>query len=137
MCLAVQSRPTLCDPMDYSPTGFSVHEILQARIVEGVAIPFSKGYSDLGIDPHLLPLCYLGSSSHSHIHTYLYTLSEGTLKKLGIQFTFARKNRVLEELESEGHFSLCNIFVLFKYFTLYHIPLKIQVKTLFKNIQTI
>ena len=34
-------------PMDCSPTGYSVHEILQARILEWVAIPFSRGSSQL------------------------------------------------------------------------------------------
>ena len=34
----------LCDPMDYSPPGSSVHGILQARILEWVAIPFSKSF---------------------------------------------------------------------------------------------
>ena len=33
---------TLCDPMDYSLPGSSVHGVLQARILEGVAIPFSR-----------------------------------------------------------------------------------------------
>ena len=37
-----QSCPTLCDPMDCSPPGTSVHEIFQARILEWVAISFSK-----------------------------------------------------------------------------------------------
>ena len=37
-----QSYPTLCNPMDYSPSGFSVHGILQARILEWVAISFSR-----------------------------------------------------------------------------------------------
>ena len=37
-----QSCPTLCDPMDYSPPGSSVHGILQERIVEWVAIPFFR-----------------------------------------------------------------------------------------------
>ena len=40
-----QSCLTLCDPMDYSPPGSSVHGILQARILEWVAIPFSRGSS--------------------------------------------------------------------------------------------
>ena len=40
-----QSCPTLCDPMDCSPPGFSVYGILQARILEWVAIPFSRGSS--------------------------------------------------------------------------------------------
>ena len=34
---------TLCDPMDYSLPGSSVHGVLQARILEWVAIPFSRG----------------------------------------------------------------------------------------------
>ena len=40
-----QSCPTLCDPMDSSPPGSSLHGILQARILEWVAIPFSRGSS--------------------------------------------------------------------------------------------
>ena len=36
---------TLCDPMDHSPPGSSVHGILQARILEWVAMPFSRGSS--------------------------------------------------------------------------------------------
>ena len=43
--LVVQSCPTLCDPMDCSPSGSSVHGILQARILEWEAIPFSRGCS--------------------------------------------------------------------------------------------
>ena len=41
--LATQSCLTLGNPMDYSPPGSSVHGILQVRILEWVAIPFSKG----------------------------------------------------------------------------------------------
>ena len=37
--------PTLCDPMDCSPPGSSVHEIPQARILEWVAMIFSRGSS--------------------------------------------------------------------------------------------
>ena len=43
--LVAQLCPTLCDPMDYSLPGSSVHGILQARILEWVAIPFSRGSS--------------------------------------------------------------------------------------------
>ena len=43
MCVLVtQSYPTLCDPTDCSPQGSSVRGILQARILEWVAIPFSN-----------------------------------------------------------------------------------------------
>ena len=37
-----QSRPTLWDPMDCSLPGFSVHGIFQARVLEWVAISFSR-----------------------------------------------------------------------------------------------
>ena len=43
--LVPRSCPTLCNPMDCSPLGSSVHGILQARILEWVAIPFSRGSS--------------------------------------------------------------------------------------------
>ena len=43
VCVIVtQSCPTLCHPMDCSPSGSSVQGILQARILEWVAIPFSR-----------------------------------------------------------------------------------------------
>ena len=41
---SLQSCPTLCDPMDSSPPGSSVHRILQARILDWVAISFSRVY---------------------------------------------------------------------------------------------
>ena len=43
--LVAQSYLTLCDPMDCSPPGSSVRGILQARRLEWVAIPFSRGSS--------------------------------------------------------------------------------------------
>ena len=43
--LVIQSCPTLCDLMDCSPSGSSVHGILQARILEWVAMPSSRGSS--------------------------------------------------------------------------------------------
>ena len=43
--LVAQSYPTLCDPMDYSLPGSSLREIPQARILEWVAISFSRGSS--------------------------------------------------------------------------------------------
>ena len=40
--LVIQSCPTLCNPKNCSPPGSSVHGILQARMLEWVAISFSK-----------------------------------------------------------------------------------------------
>ena len=50
MCACVcaellQSCPTLCNPMNYSLPGCSVHGILQARVLEWVAMPSSRGSS--------------------------------------------------------------------------------------------
>ena len=48
MCMhakSLQSYPTLCDPMDCSLRGSFAHGILQARILEWVAMPSFKGSS--------------------------------------------------------------------------------------------
>ena len=45
LAAAAQSCPTLCDPIDSSPPGFSAHGIFQARILEWVAISSSRGSS--------------------------------------------------------------------------------------------
>ena len=45
VCLVAQSCPTLCDPLDYSLPGFSVHGIFQARILKWIAISSSRGSS--------------------------------------------------------------------------------------------
>ena len=50
-CLVAESFSTLCDPMDCSPPGSSVHGILQTRILERVAISFSRDSSDPGMEP--------------------------------------------------------------------------------------
>ena len=44
-CEVAQSCPTLCDPMDCSLPDSSLHRILQARVLEWVAISFSRGSS--------------------------------------------------------------------------------------------
>ena len=51
MKVKVKSHPTLCDPMDCNLPGSSVHGIVQARILEWIAI-FSPGdLPDAGIEP--------------------------------------------------------------------------------------
>ena len=49
--LVVQSFLTLCNPLDYSSSGSAVHRIFLARILEWVAISFSKESSPLKIEP--------------------------------------------------------------------------------------
>ena len=48
---SLQLCPALCDPMDYSPLGSSVHVILQARMLEWVVIPSAGDLPDPGIKP--------------------------------------------------------------------------------------
>ena len=48
-----QSSPTLCNPMDYSQPGSSVHGIFQARILEWVAISYSRGSSQPRDQSHI------------------------------------------------------------------------------------
>ena len=51
--LVNKSCPTLCEPMDCNPQGFSVHRISQARILEWVAISFSRGSSQSRNQTHI------------------------------------------------------------------------------------
>ena len=56
-CLVAQSSLTLCDPMDCSPPGSSVHGILQARILKSVAMPSFRGsFQSRDQNPGLLHL---------------------------------------------------------------------------------
>ena len=87
VCSVIQSCPTLCDPLDCSPPGSSVLGISQARILEWLAISFSRGSSQLRdqirvfcifcIAGDTLPLSHRGSPiythTHTHTHTQLYT----------------------------------------------------------------
>ena len=72
VCSVAQLCLTLCDLLDYSPPGFSVHRIILARILEWVAISSSLGiFPTQRLNPHLqhllywqancLPLSHLGS----------------------------------------------------------------------------
>ena len=78
MCVHAQSCLTVCDPMNCSPRGSPVHGILQARILEWVAISlFQDIFQTWGLNLGLLhllqwqmgslPLCHLGSRDHSNL----------------------------------------------------------------------
>ena len=60
---SLQSCPTLCDPIDDSPPGSAVPGILQARMLEWVAISFSRVWasSNTGFQDYRLccPNCYI------------------------------------------------------------------------------
>ena len=59
MCVHAQSCPTLHDPMDRSLPGFSVHRILQVRILEWVATSFSRGSSQPRNQTRVSCICLL------------------------------------------------------------------------------
>ena len=59
--LIVQSCLTLCEPADYSPPSSSVHGILEARILEWVALPFFQEiFLTQESNPHLMSLALAG-----------------------------------------------------------------------------
>ena len=78
-CLVTKSFLTLCDLMDSSLLGSSVHGISQAEILEWVSISYSRGiFLIQGLNPHLLhwqvdslPLSHQGSPL-LHIPSYLF-----------------------------------------------------------------
>ena len=78
--LVAQLCLTLWDPMDCSPPGSSVHGILQARILDWLAISFSRGSSRPSdwtqvscIAGDTLPLSHQGSPIYIHTHTHTHT----------------------------------------------------------------
>ena len=69
-----QSCPTLCDPVDCSLPGFSVHGILQARILEWVAISFSRRSSwsrDWTRDSHTVGRHFTVWATREVLHPWL------------------------------------------------------------------
>ena len=79
--LVTQLCPALCDPMDCSPPdpmdcsppGCSVHGILQARILEWVAIPFSGDRLPKGSNPGLLHCGQILYLLSHHQSPYIYS----------------------------------------------------------------
>ena len=109
-----QSCPTLCDPMDYT-----VHEILQARILEWAAFPFSKESSPLRDQTQVS--CFAGRFFISWVtRKVIYKLGINTLLSWKTNFcNFTLKCllcRVFYKLGVGGIFHqycelVCNIFL--------------------------
>ena len=90
--LVTQSCLTLCEPMDYSPPGSSVHGIFQARILEWVAISFSRGiFPTQRLNPGL-----------PHCRQILYPLSHQGLPKF-FQIKVTEDKMVGWHHQLEGH----------------------------------
>ena len=69
-----QLCPTLCDPMDYSLPGSSIHGIFQARVLEWGAIAFSDNHS----------ACMLNHFSHVQLFAALWTVARQAPLSLGL-----------------------------------------------------
>ena len=65
LMLVTKLYPILCDPVDYSPAGSSVHGISQARILEWAAISSSGGPPNPGIEPASPALQVASSTTES------------------------------------------------------------------------
>ena len=65
-CMHAQSCLTLCNPMGYSPPGTSIHGVFQARILEWVAIPFSRGSSQSRDQTHVSSIFCIGKQILYH-----------------------------------------------------------------------
>jgi len=73
-----QSCPTLCDPMDCSLPGSSVHEIFQAIVLEWIAISFSRGSSqprDWTLVSRIVDRCFTAWANKNYIKLILFQFS--------------------------------------------------------------
>ena len=105
--LVVQLYLTLCNPMSYSLPGSSVHKILQARILEWIVIPFSRGSSQPSYQTHV---------SCTYTHTTFFT-------EECLEFLVQRFNK---QLCRNTHFSKChNLIICY--------PIKILIEAKFIN----
>ena len=90
LCLVVQSCLTLCDSVDCSPPGYSVHGILQARLWSGLPCPPPEDLLNPGIEPRSptlqvdsLPTEPPGKSKNTGVGSL--SLLEGNLPDPGIK----------------------------------------------------
>ena len=65
-----QSCPTLWDPVDCHPPGSSVFGIVQARILEWVAKPSSRGSSQPGDQTHVSRISFIAGGFSTHRSTW-------------------------------------------------------------------
>ena len=88
---------TLCDPMDCSPPGSSVHEILQARILEWVACPPPGDLPNPGIEPSSLAL-QVDFLLLSHQGSPLYIWHHQNLQHLNNKISLVSEDIILAQL---------------------------------------
>ena len=102
-----QSCPTLCDPMDCSLPGFSIHGIFQARVLEWVAVPFSQG-SPLIFFRQCFPMFFL-------FHLLFFSLL-CTYQLICNFLNFSKLGCFIAEAHSVWHFAVLMITLITAYF---------------------
>ena len=129
-CYLLSYVRLFCNPMDYSPPGFSVHGILQARILEWVGISFSRGSSQPKDPTHISCVSCTGSSvqSLSHVRLFVTPWTAARQAFLSITDSGACSNAYplsqwqvdslpLSHLGSPlGYLILCNLIVVCEFF---------------------
>ena len=100
--LVAQLCPTLCNPMDESPPGSTVHGILQARILEWVAMPFSRG--------SYWPRNWIQVSLHCKQILYHLSYREATYMCVCV-CVYIYTQHILFMHSCVGHFGCFHIFV--------------------------
>ena len=119
-CLVAESSPTLFDPMDCSLPGSSVHGILQARILQWVAIPSSRGSSQPRDQTQVS--CIAGrfftiwaTKFAPRLSSTNFHLPERPLLLSALWITIFRKhvlNSTRQKMEKHAHFKFFNINIL-------------------------
>ena len=108
MCSCAQLCLTLCDPMDCSLPGSSVHEIFQTRILEWVAISSSRGSSRPGDQTRVSWVSCIGRwilyLCTTHEANILYIVSHGRRSLVGCSPWGRKESDMTERLHF--HFSL-------------------------------
>ena len=84
----VQLCPTLCDLIDCSLLGSCVHGVLQARVLEWVAMPFSRDLPDSGIEPKS-PTRQADSLPLSHQRKREFMFSANPLRRMSSVLPFS------------------------------------------------
>ena len=90
MCEVTQSCPTLCDPVDCSLPGFSIHGIFQARILEWVAISFSIIEIKLSNKNHIYLRCVCMHAQSLHC-VWLFVTPRTTAWQAALSMRFPRQ----------------------------------------------
>ena len=107
-CMRAQSYLTLCNPMDCSPPGSFVHGIFQARILEWVAISYSRGF--FRPNPGIEPLAFTSPMSPAFACGFFFfftTAPPGKLQGLLRGQIYNQFLNMSDELSGALSISLC------------------------------